>query len=118
MNFTTEMESKEITIIEKHQKWDSPDFDYECERCYIDWNLSLEARSWGIKSFSPYATDARMDIVVTQYTDDDDIEVETIEIARQHGWEITSEFDPKDITHICPQDVTIDFKKKVVEVQF
>ena len=118
MNFTTEMESKEITIIEKHSKWDSPDFDYEWEVCYIDWNLSLEARSWGIKSFSPYATDARMDIVVTQYTDDDDIEVETIEIARQHGWEITSEFDPKDITHICPQDVTIDFKKILVEVQF
>lgn len=118
MNFSTEIDHKNITIIEKHSKWDSHDFDYECEMCYVDWNLSIEARSWGVKGIHPYATDVRMEIVVTQYTDDEDIEVETIEISRSNDWTIESEFDEKDVSCIAPQDLTIDFKKKLIEVQF
>ena len=118
MNFSTDMEPKNITIIEKHDKWSDPDFDYECDNARVQWNLSIEARSWGIKGIHPYATDVTMDIEVIQYTDEDDIVVKTIEISRGEGWHIDSEFDEKDVSCIAPQDITIDFKKKLIEVQF
>lgn len=117
MDFTSEVKSIQINVSKDHPSYPSRDFEYDFADAYVKWSMSIEARSWGVKSIYPFVREVDLSVEIKRYTDDEDEYIETIEISEENGWQMTNEFGSKG-EGLAPNDIYIDFVKKVVEVEF
>ena len=85
--------------------------------CSVEWDFTIEMRDWGVKDLSAYATKVSLSLFVEYYDKDENIHDEEIEVDLK-GWEIDSERnrDNGDIFNV--QNVSVDFKEKVIKVEF
>ncbi len=123
MEFTTPIETRDINISDHDPLYNTSNFDYDLQKANVYWSLDIEARSWGIKSLIPYITNVTCEVEILEYTDDEDILRYTIEIAEETGWTFETEgvHDAKTLGHfrqLSPGEITLDFIKKVVIVEF
>jgi hypothetical protein len=124
MNFTTEMESRDVLIsnfsLEGKQK--GADFEVLPGTFKIDWDLEFETREWGIKDITLVVQKVEGFITVEKFREDGYKDEEQIIInTNENGWEIESEVkvSEKIIQNdgdIYPTDVEIDFKDHKIYV--
>ena len=85
--------------------------------CIVDWDFTIEMRSWGVKTLSAYATKVVLDIYV-EYNDREDNEFEEEIEVDLSGWEIESEREKENDGIYIVQNVQFDFENKTIIVQF
>jgi len=85
--------------------------------CKVDWDFTIEMRSWGVKTLSAYATKVVLEIYVEYYDREDNEFEEEIEVDLS-GWEIESEREKENDGIYIVQNVQFDFKDKTIIVQF
>ena len=85
--------------------------------CKVDWDFTIEMRSWGVKTLSAYATKVVLEIYVEYYDREDNQFEEEIEVDLS-GWEIESEREKENDGIYIVQNVQFDFKDKTIIVQF
>ena len=117
MDFTTELQSKHISVSRDHSSYPSSECDYQFTDAIINWDMEIEARSWGVKNIYPFVRNVTLEVEIYEYTDDEDKLVETIEIAEELGWKYDNEFASKG-DGLCPQEIYIDFAAKKIEIEF
>tara|TARA_B100001250_G_scaffold411385_1_gene439924 strand:- start:2850 stop:3350 length:501 start_codon:yes stop_codon:yes gene_type:complete len=117
MNFTTNVKSNMLNVEKDHPSYPSSEYEYDFSDCVIKWTMSIEARSWGIKSIYPYVRDAEISVEIRKWTDDEDEYIETIEINESDGWEMHNQFGDSG-GGLAPNDIFVDFVKKKVTVEF
>lgn len=87
----------------------------------IKWTIDLDAREYGIKSFSPLITEISGNFTVVSPGDVSDKETE-MEFSYKRGskeWEVLTEIDDFEFGNgIIPRSVEIDFKDKKITIQF
>lgn len=118
-----------------------PDVDIDTgkQTAYVDWKLEPEARSWGVKSISIYATKVVCSVEWEVYTDDlteeekakliaaggreyrndtigGTIEVVSNEKWNGNEWKIDSDFGLSEGGMCCPQDAEIDFESMTITI--
>ena len=78
-------------LIEKGIKIDNknPIENIGISECKVEWNFSIEMRSWGVKTLSAYATKIILTLMVEYYIDEE-IEEEELKIDLSE-WEIEND---------------------------
>ena len=107
MNFTTKLSGYDVTT----------DKD-EMEGAFsIEWDFYTEMRRWGVKAVGVYTTK----VVGVIYTNDESVlETERIKInSEDKGWTIDTDTSQLEYGNsICPQDIYVDLKHKIISVNF
>ena len=104
MDFTTQVKSQAINVTKDHSSYPTSDYEYDFSDCTVKWTMSIEARSWGIKSIYPFVRDAEISVEIRKWTDDEDQYIETIEISEENGWQMKNEFG-SDGDGLAPNDI-------------
>ena len=87
---------------------------YECS---VEWDFTIEMRSWGVKDLSAYATKVSLSLFVEYYDKDENLHDEEVEVDLK-DWEINSERDRDNGDMFNVQNVSVDFKEKLIIVEF
>ena len=85
--------------------------------CIVEWNFTIEMRSWGVKDLSAYATKVTLSLMVEYYDKDENLQEEEIEVDLK-DWEIDSERNRDNGDMFKVQNVSVDFKEKLITVEF
>ena len=85
--------------------------------CKVDWEFTIEMRSWGVNTLTAYATKVVLEIYVEYYDREDNEFEEEIEVDLS-GWKIESEREKDNDGIYIVQNVQFDFKDKTIIVQF
>ena len=90
--------------------------------CRVSWDFDLECRSWGVKSFTCYALDVSLELLVEipQVNPDDPMLSESpiekfIDIILKE-FELDTEVSEDFSGQFCVDDVRIDFQDKKITV--
>lgn len=87
------------------------DKEIEDAELTIDFNVEIEARSWGIKGIYPVVTKCNGSAMIY------DIETEEeAELIIDDSW--TIEYEPGSLETITPQSASIEEKTKTITVEF
>jgi len=89
----------------------------EAYECSVEWDFTIEMRSWGVKDISAYATKVHLSIMVEYYDKDENIHDEEIEVDLK-DWKIDSERDTDNEGLYTCINVAFDFKEKLITVYF
>ncbi len=91
---------------------------------YIEWEIYIEARSWGVKSVDVYVTEFDFEINLEESDPDTFMPDKKIKLSSQNmedlGWSMETE--GTDLIKlgelITIQDVVVDMKSKLITIQF
>ena len=113
MNFTTKLSGYDVCISD-------PDIEGEEEMegaFSVEWDFATEMREWGVKDVSVYATRVKG---VIYKNDESTHEWERTEIDSDHkDWVIFTDTSELEFaSSICPQDIYVDLKSKIINVNF
>jgi hypothetical protein len=106
---------------------DDFDIDQVNASARIEWMFDIEMRSWGVKSFSAYATAIKITVFVNYYYEGDDpndyIEHEDEMVLDLNEFELESQREGNDYSgntkdHICVNNVSVDFQDKTIQITF
>ena len=113
MNFTTKLSGHDIMVFNMP---DGNENTMECA-CSIEWDFYTEIREWGVKDVGVYATK----VTGVVYENDDSIypeERHKVDSSEEEWALSTDTFNLEWGSSICPKDVGIDFKNKIITVNF
>ena len=85
--------------------------------CIVEWNFTIEMRSWGVKDLSAYATKVTLSLMVEYYDKDGNLQEEEIEVDLK-DWKIDNERNRDNGDMFKVQNVSVDFKEKLITVEF
>ena len=132
MNFKTNLKTRSIYGINEHLG--VPDVDIEATAtAYIDWVVEIEARDWGVKSISVFATKVVSSVeweVESEFLTDEekntfiaaggiefsDTIAGLIEIDSAKDWVIDSAFDMQEGGLCTPDDIEFDLETNVITI--
>ena len=122
MDFKTKLSGNNVSLFNfsvgllEHEK---RNFDYVSDFT-IHWEFYTEMREWGVKDVGVYAISCVGEIEITYWNEDDSEETETLIInSDDDGWVLNLEIDSYELGHcICPSDMDIDYKSKIITVNF
>lgn len=115
--FTTTVDRRDVDYsnpeLEKDQYLESADLK-------VDWELDLDMRDHGIKSFGVLVSKVYGFYNVVTPGDDNDDEREVEFVAEGKDWDLSSEFEGEFVmgTAFSPASVEVDLKSKKVIVKF
>lgn len=91
--------------------------DISASSATVEWNFEMEAREWGVKGITVFATSVKC--YATKYNEGQDEETELL-IDSSKGWEVETEDRTLRALNssILPENVSIDFKEKTITVTF
>jgi len=120
-NFDVELCEEKSYVLEKiasnHKKMNKENFltTYTVS-CNVDWDFTIEMRSWGVKDISAYATRVDLTIMADYFYGTENMENE-IEVDLKE-WKIDSDRNSDSGDMFKVQWVTFDFKEKLITVSF
>jgi hypothetical protein len=115
MDFKTKLSGNNVSLFNFSKR----NFDYVSDLT-IHWEFYTEMREWGVKDVGVYAISCVGEIEITYWNEDDSEETETLIInSDDDGWVLNLELDSYELGHcICPSDMDIDYKSKIITVNF
>lgn len=115
--YTTKLGYAESDISNAPKGYD----EFEVVSCRIHWELTVEAREWGIKSIACIIQRIELTVKKILYTDShlDDEESEEEFVMTHDGWTFDTEFDIDIVKdQICPTHIEFNWDAKKVLVTF
>ncbi len=85
--------------------------------CSVEWDFTIEMRSWGVKDVSTIATKVSLSLFVEYYDKDENLHDEEVEVDLK-DWEIDTESNRKEGHVYKVSNVSFDFKEKQIIVEF
>ena len=115
MNFTTKLSGHNVSLFGFSEK----NHDYESDFT-IKWEFYTEMREWGVKDIGVYGISCVGEFEINYWNEDDIEETEIIKInSDDDGWVFNLELNDYELGHcICPADMDIDYKSKIITINF
>lgn len=93
--------------------------DVNVSTCRVKWDFALECRSWGVKSFTCYATEVFLSLIVEIVVDSTDAHWKTKEVELEmdiSNLEIDTEVSPDFTGQFSVDNIQIDFGQRDIIV--
>lgn len=115
MNFTTKISGSNVSLFNFSER----NYDFESDFT-IHWQFYTEMREWGVKDIGIYPISCVGQFEISYWNEDDTEETQTVIISSDDdGWVLNLELDNYELGHcICPTDMNIDYKSKIITVNF